>query len=115
MKTPAQQMLSRYREGYQVSTITSRLGKMITFGSLAVGGVLFVGGLIAYFKIGGFDSVAGLAFSFLGVCTALGGWWTGLLLSAAGQIMKSVIDTSVNTSVVLDYNQKESLMSGSMD
>ena len=115
MKPPAHAMLTRYTEGYSLAKITSRLGKMTRFGFGVVGAALFVGGLIAYFKIKGFDSVAGLAFSIVGLFAAIGGWWVGLLLSACGQLMKATLDTSVNTSVVLDYNQKETLIAGSLD
>lgn len=110
----AQQMITRYREGYSASKITSRVGKIIIAACLTLGAMIFFGGLI-YTLNGSSGSFVGMVIAISGASFAIGGWWTGLILSTCGQLMKAQLDIAVNTSVVLDQSQKEAIISASLD
>lgn len=109
----AQQMIARYREGYSSSKITSRIGKAIIIASLTLGTMMFFGGLLLY--LNNSNSIIGIGFVVFGIAFGISGWWTGLLLSTCGQLVKAQLDTAVHTSVVLDQTQKEAIISASLD
>lgn len=93
----------RYREAYSVAAGIISFGKLVQKIALAVGAVILLVSLVfglegeSWFPLG------------IGVVIAMivgGGWISGMIIMAQGQIIQSVIDTAVNTSPLLDNPSK---------
>jgi hypothetical protein len=97
----------RYQDGYRVAGFMVLMGSITKIASLAIGAVILIVALTAG-KVGG-DLGVGVGI-ISAVLTALTGFAMGVLISAQGQIMQSMIDTAVNTSPLIDNTEKAHLI-----
>ncbi len=93
----------RYHDGYLVAGTMVLIGTIVKLFSMAIGAVIVI--LAATIAKDAGDLVLGGAI-VTGVVFALLGFAAGVLISAQGQIMQSMIDTAVNTSPLLSADQK---------
>jgi hypothetical protein len=93
----------RYRDAYVVAKGIIFIGNAVKIGGACVGGLIILFGLAAP----GF--MTGVMFA-MGVLVGVSGFAAGILISAQGQIMQSVIDTAVNTSPQITPEQKTQVM-----
>ena len=95
----------RYKDAYAVAAGVIRFGRLVRKVSIIVGVlILFV------FLVSGswFMLIPGVLGAAM---VGLGGWVSGMILMAQGQIIQSVIDTAVNTSPLLDNPAKAQFLS----
>jgi hypothetical protein len=93
----------RYRDAYHSARIIVSAGN----GTKIVGPLLAGVFAIASFKEGGYLLFGGLAFA-LALGTSL--YIAGVLISAQGQLLQANIDSAVNTSPLLDNDQKSKIL-----
>jgi hypothetical protein len=104
--TSARSLEQRYHDGYLVAGSMVLMGTIVKFLSLAIGAVIIivvVAGAQNGNVLGNLEIAGGIA---TGVVVALSGFAAGVLISAQGQIMQSMIDTAVNTSPLIDTGEK---------
>jgi hypothetical protein len=97
----------RYKDAYAVAAAVIRFGKLVQKVAVIAGALI-----LFMFLAGSFNSSFLIIPGILGAAmVGLGGWISGMLLMAQGQIIQSVIDTAVNTSTLLDNPAKAQFLS----
>ncbi len=97
---------SRYKDAYAVAAAVIRFGKLVQKVAVIAGAVIL---FVFLFLLGNsFLMVPGILGTAM---VGLGGWISGMILMAQGQIIQSVIDTAVNTSPLLDNPAKAQFLS----
>jgi hypothetical protein len=97
----------RYHDGYLVASSMVLIGSIVKFLSLAFGAIIILVSATNTQNEGNLVLVGGI---ITGVAIALFGFVVGVLISAQGQIMQSMIDTAVNTSPLIDAAEKARLI-----
>ena len=104
------QLSSRYHDIYQIADGMVRLGKIIKI----VAVVVAVTGVIAAIVIasnGGFGSdFASPAVVVVGLCAGVGIFCLGILIGACGELLRALVDTSVNTSPLITDSEKATII-----
>jgi len=104
------QLSSRYHDIYRIADGMVRLGKIIKI----VAVVVAVTGVIAAIVIasnGGFGSdFASPAVAVVGLCAAVGIFCLGILIGACGELLRALVDTSVNTSPLITDSEKATII-----
>ncbi len=101
--TPAASLKDRYEDAYRVARGIILLGTIVKFCAMALGGMIIVAGIGLSSSESSLVSGGVVVF---GIVVGLLGFVSGVLISAQGQIMLSMIDTSVNTSPLVDSSEK---------
>jgi hypothetical protein len=97
----------RYTDAYAIARGIILLGTLVKFLSNAIGAIVIVGTIVLSNTAGNLVTSAGVA---AGVVFGLVGFSFGVLISAQGQIMLSMIDTSVNTSPLVSLSEKAQMI-----
>ena len=102
---------TRYREAYAVAAGIISFGRIVQQIAALFGAVILLASLITGLTGGSWFLCA------IGAITAIivggGGWISGIIIMAQGQIVQSVIDTAVNTSPLLDNPSKAQFLGAS--
>lgn len=93
----------RYRDAYAVAKGIIAVGNAIKIGAVVLGAVM------VFFGLAGPSFVTGIMIA-MGILVGVAGFAAGILVSAQGQIMQSVVDTAVNTSPQISPEQKIQVM-----
>jgi hypothetical protein len=95
---------NRYREAYSVATGIISFGKVVQYASAAVGVLILLLSTAAAL------STESWAQFGIGVVVSVliggGGWISGIVIMAQGQLIQAMVDTSINTSPLLDNSSK---------
>ncbi|MGA3264063.1 MAG: carboxypeptidase-like regulatory domain-containing protein [Terracidiphilus sp.] len=105
--TTATSLKQRYQDGYLVASSIVLIGNIVKFLSLSIGAIVFIVAAANAQAEGTLVLCVGI---IAGVVVALSGFAIGVLISAQGQIMQSMIDTAVNTSPLIDAAEKAHLI-----
>jgi hypothetical protein len=98
---------NRYKDAYAVAAGVIRFGKLVQKVALIAGAcILFL--FLCVSLSSPFLMIPGILGAAM---VGLGGWVSGMMLMAQGQIIQSVIDTAVNTSPLLDNPAKAQFLS----
>ncbi len=100
---PAGSLKERYEDAYRVARGIIFLGTVVKFCAAALGGIIVIAGIAASSSESSLVSGGVIVF---GIVVGLLGFASGVLVSAQGQIMLSMIDTSVNTSPLVGELEK---------
>lgn len=114
----------RYRSSYRVSKWIDAIGELLKAAGLLTGAGLFylfdkfvfrsepfqelvalLGGILKASR-GTAEEYLGAAVFVLCVLIFFAFWLLGTIISAIGQTLKAVLDTAVNTSPILSYDEK---------
>jgi hypothetical protein len=105
--TTAKSLEQRYHDGYLVARYIVLMGTIVKFLSLSLCPIV----VIIVLANSHSQSISRLfGWIIMGFVLALLGFATGILITARGQIMQSMIDTAVNTSPLLDATEKAHLI-----
>jgi hypothetical protein len=96
----------RYRDGYRIAGSIDGLGSVIKVVALLFGGLLALAGL-AYF---GESKEVSFVLVLMGILTGGIGYVLGILVQAAGQLMKALFDVAVSGSHFLTDDQRAKVM-----
>ncbi|MBS0657114.1 MAG: DUF4339 domain-containing protein [Verrucomicrobia bacterium] len=96
------QAVGRYREAYRDSLVVRGYGQFIKVSGLVIAGL---GALLALFNIVGEFSVA-VAFLFAGLVVGALFYVGGAIVSAQGQLLKAMLDLTVQSSPYLQEEDK---------
>jgi hypothetical protein len=120
----AQDISKRYRSSYRVSRWINALGELVQLVGLLTGlGLFFLVDKVAWqtevrvelsailgstLKVpkGTADGYLAVAVILLCVLVFFIFWLLGTIISAVGQTLRAVLDTAVNTSPILSYDEK---------
>lgn len=106
----ARSLEQRYHDGYRVASGIVLMGTVVKFLSLTIGAIIIIIAAVDANSgaiLGNFEVWGGI---IAGVVVALSGFAIGVLISAQGHIMQSMIDTAVNTSPLIDAAEKARLI-----
>jgi hypothetical protein len=105
--TTVKTLEQRYHDGYLVANGIVLIGTIVKILSLFFGAIIIIVTATNSQTIGNQVLFVGI---ITGVAIALFGFVVGVLISAQGQIMQSMIDTAVNTSPLIDAAEKARLI-----
>ena len=98
-------LCQRYQRAYSSAATIIGFGNLVKFISLAIGTIIVTVGFLQATDAGyGPLLIAGALVA--GLSIAGGGWISGMVIQAQGQIIHSMLDTAVNTSPLLDNSLK---------
>jgi VIT1/CCC1 family predicted Fe2+/Mn2+ transporter len=98
--------MDRYRNGYSIARAVAQFGATIKFVAILLGCLIAVVGFVA-----GKESSAVVIICLLsGVCVAVAGYCVGVIVQAAGELLKALFDTAVNGSHFLDDDDRARVM-----
>jgi hypothetical protein len=104
--------MDRYFEGYIEAKLINGFGITIKAIASIIGGLLLFGGIIACADSGGFlGSLPGIVIVLFGLLIGGIGLILGILVQAAGQLLKAHFDCAVYQSRFLDDDQRAKVMS----
>lgn len=98
-------LCQRYQQAYSSAAAIISFGNLVKFISVAIGAIIVIVGLVQATDAGYGTVLLGGAL-VAGLSIAGGGWVSGMVIQAQGQIIHSMLDTAVNTSPVLDNAAK---------
>lgn len=98
-------LCQRYQQAYSSAATIISFGNLVKFISVAIGAIIVIVGLVQATDAGYGTVLLGGAL-VAGLSIAGGGWVSGMVIQAQGQIIHSMLDTAVNTSPVLDNAAK---------
>ena len=98
-------LCQRYQQAYSSAATIIRFGNLVKFISVAIGVVIVTVGFLQATDAGYGTVLLGGAL-VAGLSIAGGGWVSGMVIQAQGQIIHSMLDTAVNTSPLLDNPAK---------
>jgi len=114
----AKQTMARYREGYTYARTINGLGIFIQIAACVVGGLLLLVGFIGCMSAAESNSfgsqfgiAGGASSTAIGLVVGIVGYIHGVIVRAAGQLLKAHFDCAVNGSPFLDDNQRAQAMS----
>jgi hypothetical protein len=106
---------ARYNDAYRLAKATTAIGGVLKFLAVCAGGLaLLVPTAFASSTYASRGSVGGAALLVgFAAAVALGAplYALGVLVSAHGQVLRTTLDTAVNTSPLLDPVQKSQILS----
>jgi hypothetical protein len=100
---------TRYSDAYARANAQTRMGASIKTASFVVGGLVVAVGVVGALASGEFGAVVLgiLGGALVGVI----GYGLGSMIVANGQILKATLDTAVNTSPMLNNDDRAGIMS----
>lgn len=98
-------LCQRYQQAYSGAAAILHCGTLVKLGSLAVGAIIVAVGILLATDAG-LGPLLTTAALLTGLCIAGGGWVAGMVIQAQAQIIYSMLDTTVNTSPLLDNSSK---------
>jgi hypothetical protein len=112
---PFAALRSRYRDAYRMATGAVVIGGTLKIMAVCAGGFVLIMSMLpvsrAIAVTGGADTTALLIGLVAAVLVGVPLYALGILVSAHGQMLKATLDTAVNTSPLLENDQKASIMS----
>lgn len=108
----SERTMTRYRDGYAKARAVIRIGELIKIAGGLITGIYIFGGIL----IGAKQSSGTLLLMsiLVGVFTGVPIFVLGILVCAAGQLIKATLDTAVHTSPFLTDPERASAMSLSL-
>jgi hypothetical protein len=103
-------LCQRYQQAYASAARVISFGSRVRLISVAVGVAIVSAGFFQATDAG-YGSLLLAAAIVAGLSIAGGGWVSGMVIQAQGQIIRSMIDTAVNTSPLLDNAFKSQFLS----
>ena len=100
---------TRYAEAYARANAQARIGALIKTASFVVGGLIVAVSVISGLGIGEFTVV--LIGALAGLLVGVIVYAFGSMIIANGQILKATLDTAVNTSPMLNNDDRAIIMS----
>jgi hypothetical protein len=106
--------IERYQDGYRAAQTAVTFSETVKLGGIVLGGVVFVGALVAYqfdpaersgFPVAAVSMIAGAALLVL-ISQIL-----GMAFGILGELLKATLDSDVNSSPFLSNAQRAKLMS----
>ncbi|HVO81545.1 MAG TPA: hypothetical protein VMT28_12490 [Terriglobales bacterium] len=98
-------LCQRYQQAYSSAATIIGLGNLIKFTSVAIGAIVVIAGFLQATDAG-YGPLLLSGALVAGLAIAGGGWISAMVIQAQGQIIRSLLDTVVNTSPLLDNSSK---------
>jgi hypothetical protein len=106
----ASSFFSRYADGYQAAGFIVGFGAVIKVASIIVGALVVIVSFIASVNEPERSAVTLGIGVLMGALIGFGGFITGIVVSAQGQMLKALLDTAVNTSPFLANPERTKIM-----
>ena len=98
--------MDRYENGYLIANGLARLGTVAKVFAISLGCIIVIDGFVS--EHGG--TPAAFTYLFFGVLAAVVGYCVGVLVQAAGELLKALFDTAVSGSHFLDDDDRARVM-----
>jgi choline-glycine betaine transporter len=104
-------LLARYRDVYKVAASIVQLGQIIKLIAFLVVAVAIVAAIRIIAEQSGFETGLSLGLAIFGALAGAALFGLGVMMSACGQLLRALVDTSVNTSPLLIPEEKGAILS----